>query len=117
MAQPTGFLGLSHLGLVSSIGWASFGNAVVAVDPDRETIELLRQARLPIHEPGLDEMLGQVRSRLVFGTDPALLAACPLVILSRDIPTDADNTSNLAGSRGWWRASSHIFALTPRSSS
>lgn len=100
MAQPTGFLGLSHLGLVSSIGWASFGNAVVAVDPDRETIELLRQARLPIHEPGLDEMLGQVRSRLVFGTDPALLAACPLVILSRDIPTDADNTSNLAGVEG-----------------
>jgi UDPglucose 6-dehydrogenase len=37
---------------------------------------------------------------LVLGTDPALLAACPLVILSRDIPTDADNTSNLAGVEG-----------------
>jgi len=100
MIQPTGFLGLSHLGLVASIGWASFGDAVVAVDPDRETVELLNQTWLPIHEPGLDELLRRYRSGMVFGTDPGLLATCPLVILSRDIPTDADNASDLTGVEG-----------------
>ena len=40
-AEPTGFLGLSHLGLVSSIGWASFGRPVRAVDLDPMPVEML----------------------------------------------------------------------------
>ncbi len=95
MGQPTGFLGLSHLGLVASIGWASFGDPVVAVDPDQDWARLLDQARLPIDEPGLEDLLRQYQSGMTFSSDPAILAQCSLVILSQDVPTDSENVSDL----------------------
>jgi UDPglucose 6-dehydrogenase len=94
--RPTGFLGLSHLGIVSSIGWASLGSRVVGVDLERGPVECLRRGELPVHEPGLPELFAAHRDRMSFSTDPAALAACDLVIVSRDIPTDADNGSDVS---------------------
>lgn len=91
---PTGFLGLSHLGIVSSIGWASFGDAVLAVDLDPAPVEQLRSGTLPVHEPGLEELFGRGRARMTFSTNPADLAGCPLVVVARDVPTDAANASD-----------------------
>lgn len=96
MAEPVGFLGLSHLGLVSSIGWASFGVPVLGVDPDHETVDCLNQGRLPIYEPGLDALFGRYAGYMTFGTDVALLSQCPLVILSLDVPTNDKNASDLS---------------------
>jgi UDPglucose 6-dehydrogenase len=93
-AAPTGFLGLSHLGIVSSIGWASLGSPVIAVDLEREPVERLGRGELPVHEPGLPEAFADARERMRFSTDPAALAECPLVIVSRDVPTDAGNGSD-----------------------
>lgn len=92
--ERTGFLGLSHLGLVSSICWASFDQPVLGVDVDRETVDLLNCSTLPIYEPGLAELLERYRDCMVFTTDPEVLAECPLVIISRDVPTDAENVSD-----------------------
>ena len=94
--RPTGFLGLSHLGIISSIGWASFGSRVVGVDLERGPVECLRRGELPIHEPALPELFAAHRDRMSFSTDPAALAECDLVIVSRDIPTDADNGSDVS---------------------
>ena len=58
---PTGFLGLSHLGIVSSIGWASLGSPVIAVDLEREPVERLGRGELPVHEPGLPEAFAAAR--------------------------------------------------------
>ena len=96
MSGPTGFLGLSHLGIVSSVGWASFGEAVVAVDLDRGPVDRLGRGELPVHEPALDALFARVRGSMTFSTDPAALGACPLVIVARDVPTDAANTSDPA---------------------
>jgi len=94
VTAATGFLGLSHLGIVSSIGWASFGEPVVAVDLDPAPVQALKGGTLPVHEPSLDELLTRARRQLTFSTDPALLADCPLVIVARDVPTDAANASD-----------------------
>jgi UDPglucose 6-dehydrogenase len=94
--EPTGFLGLSHLGIVSSIGWASFGEPVVAVDLDRAPIERLQRGELPLHEPGLDTLFARSRPSMTFTTDPRALGRCPLVIVSRDVPTDVANASDPA---------------------
>jgi UDPglucose 6-dehydrogenase len=94
MTAPTGFIGLSHLGIVSSIGWASFGTPVVAVDLDPTPVDLLSHGRLPVHEPGLEELFADVRSRMRFTTDPSALADCSLVIVARDVPTDDANQSD-----------------------
>ncbi|MEX2224540.1 MAG: nucleotide sugar dehydrogenase [Candidatus Rokuibacteriota bacterium] len=91
---PTGFLGLSHLGVISSIGWASLGSRVVAVDLDHDPVERLARGELPLHEPSLPELFATTRVRMCFSADPAALGECDLVIVSRDIPTDADNASD-----------------------
>jgi UDPglucose 6-dehydrogenase len=96
VTSPTGFLGLSHLGLVSSIGWASSIGPVTVVDSDPALVTQLGAGRLPIHEPGLDELFLKARSRMTFSADPAALSACPLVIVTRDVPTDARNVSDLS---------------------
>lgn len=90
----TGFLGLSHLGIVSSIGWASFGEPVVAVDLDPAPVQALRHGTLPVHEPSLEELFTRARRQLTYSSDPSLLADCALVIVARDVPTDAANVSD-----------------------
>ena len=57
---PTGFLGLSHLGIVSSIGWASLGFLVWEWTWRRG--RRLCRGGLPVHEPGLAELLAASRS-------------------------------------------------------
>ena len=90
---PTGFLGLSHLGIISSVGWASLGSQVVAVDLESEPVARLGRGELPVHEPGLAELFAASRERMTFSTDPSALATCDLVVVSRDIPTDTENGS------------------------
>ena len=92
--RPTGFLGMSHLGIISGIGWASLGSSVVAVDLEAEPVDRLRRGELPVHEPSLPELFAASRDRMTFSTDPSALAACDLVVVSRDIPTDSDNGSD-----------------------
>jgi UDPglucose 6-dehydrogenase len=94
VTAATGFLGLSHLGIVSSVGWASFGEPVIALDLDPAPVRELQRGTLPVHEPSLEELFAPVRRQMTFSTDPALLAECPLVIVARDVPTDAANTSD-----------------------
>src|SRR5262249_18860587 len=94
MTRPTGVLGLSHLGIVSGIGWASFGDSVIAVDLEAAPVRELAAGRLPIHEPSLPELFAAACPRMAFTTDPAALAACSLVIVARDVPTDEGNVSD-----------------------
>jgi UDPglucose 6-dehydrogenase len=96
VTPPTGFLGLSHLGIVSSIGWASAIGPVVAVDLDQAPVAQLATGQLPVHEPGLDALFAQSRNRMTLSSDPAQLSACSLVIVTRDVPTDARNVSDLS---------------------
>ena len=93
---PVGFLGLSHLGVVTSTAWASLGEPVVGVDFDRNIVAALTRGELPIYEPGLAELLRVARARMRFTTDAASLAACPLVIISRDVPTMEDNHGDVS---------------------
>jgi UDPglucose 6-dehydrogenase len=94
--EKTGFLGLSHLGVIASGGWASFGRPVVGIDPDEAVVGPLNESEPPVHEPGLPELFERHRGRMTFGTDFALLRDCPLVFITRDIPTDADNAGDLS---------------------
>jgi len=90
----TGFLGLSHLGIVSSIGWASLVGRVHAVDLDPAPVATLQRGEVPVLEPGLAELFARTRSAMTFATDPAALAECPLVVIARDVPTDDANAAD-----------------------
>lgn len=95
MGGMIGYAGLSHLGIVSSLATAAKGFRVVAFDPNRELCQSLRDGRLPVSEPGLAELLAEHRDRLEFTSDPARLRDCGVTILSRDVPTDEQNRSQL----------------------
>ena len=63
--------GSGYVGLVSGACLAEVGNSVLCVDVDPAKIELLENGNVPIHEPGLEEMIARNRAagRLQFTTD------------------------------------------------
>ena len=50
-------IGTGYVGLTTSIGLASLGHQVVGYDLDPTKVEMLQAGKLPIHEPGLGEIL------------------------------------------------------------
>lgn len=90
-----GFVGLSHLGIVSSIATASKGFQVAAYDPDPNLCDALRKSQLPIAEPGLSELLDSNRDQIGFSSDPSILNQCAVVYISKDTTTGDDGASDL----------------------
>src|SRR5256714_8933177 len=69
--QPIAVIGTGYVGLVTAAGFAELGNEVWCIDIDAEKIAGLREGRLPIWEPGLDELVARHRGRLHFSTELA----------------------------------------------
>jgi UDPglucose 6-dehydrogenase len=63
--------GSGYVGLVTGACLADAGNHVVCVDIDAAKVERLRRGEVPIHEPGLDELIKRntAAGRLEFTTD------------------------------------------------
>src|SRR3990172_2694719 len=66
-------IGSGYVGLVAGTCFADSGNDVVCVDSVREKIDVLNAGKLPIYEPGLEELVRRnvKLERLKFTTDLA----------------------------------------------
>lgn len=98
MTQPVvGFAGLTHLGLVSAVAAAAKGFQVVGYDADSSRVSSIREGRLPVVEPGLDDLARTCAANLTYTDCLAAFEACDIVYISTDVPTDSRGQSDLSG--------------------
>jgi UDPglucose 6-dehydrogenase len=76
-------VGAGYVGLVTAACLAHLGHEIVCLDIDEARVERLRLGDLPVHEPGLDELVaeGLENGRLRFVTDQAALESSELAII------------------------------------
>ncbi len=92
-------IGTGYVGLVTGACLAEVGNDVMCLDLDESKIEMLKQGRIPIHEPGLEMMVincaasGQLR----FTTDiAAAVEHGQLQMIAVGTPAGEDGSADLS---------------------
>jgi UDPglucose 6-dehydrogenase len=91
-------VGTGYVGLVTGAVFADLGNDVVCVDKDAAKIEALRAGRMPIYEPGLEELVGRnvADGRLEFSTDlAAAVHRSDIIFIAVGTPPKATGESDL----------------------
>lgn len=91
-------IGVGYVGLVTAAGFSDLGNYVVALDIDEDKIKGLKAGKMPIYEPGLEEMVERNANagRLEFTTsyDEAIKGA-EFVFIAVGTPEGVDGEADL----------------------
>jgi len=91
-------IGAGYVGLVTGACFAEVGNDVLCVDVDARRIAILQGGGVPIHEPGLPEMIARnvKAGRLRFTTDiDAAVAHGMLQFIAVGTPPDEDGSADM----------------------
>jgi UDPglucose 6-dehydrogenase len=75
-------IGLGYVGLVTAAGVAEWGHDVVGIDGDERRIRALKAGRMPIHEPGLRDLVasGVAAGKLRFSAPSATAIAAAQIV-------------------------------------
>jgi UDPglucose 6-dehydrogenase len=91
-------IGSGYVGLVAGACLAENGNEVVSVDKDAAKVRMLQRGRIPIYEPGLEELVRRNRSekRLTFTTNlPRGVRSSQIIFIAVGTPTGEDGSADL----------------------
>jgi UDPglucose 6-dehydrogenase len=90
-------IGTGYVGLVTGACFAELGNSVCCVDIDEGRIAALRAGKVPIYEPGLEELiLRNLHKRLSFTTDlTAAVEASETIFITVGTPQGANGKANI----------------------
>ena len=89
-------IGTGYVGLVSGVCFSDLGNSVYCVDKDKDKIDFLNKGKVPIYEPGLDELIKKnfKQKRLFFTTDLKLaVQKSDIIFICVGTPTNKNNNS------------------------
>jgi len=91
-------VGTGYVGLVLGACLAESGNDVICVDKDAAKVRMLRRGKLPIYEPGLEELVkrNKTEGRLVFTTElPKAVRGSSVVFIAVGTPQGEDGSADL----------------------
>ena len=91
-------VGTGYVGLVAGACLAENGNDVVCVDKDSAKVRALQRGRIPIYEPGLEELVRRNRAekRLLFTTDLGKgVRSSQIIFIAVGTPTGEDGSADL----------------------
>jgi UDPglucose 6-dehydrogenase len=95
--EPIGVVGVGWVGLVTAACLAELGHEVYARDIVPEKVESLRRAEVPIHEPGLPELVAKNADRLHFTTEmPDVIEHAQLLFCCVDTPPTYSGDADLS---------------------
>jgi UDPglucose 6-dehydrogenase len=92
-------IGTGYVGLVVATCFAESGNDVVGADLDENKVDMLRQGRSPIYEPGLEALLQRnlEHGRLRFTTDvAAAVRQGDVIVVAVGTPPDEDGSADVS---------------------
>jgi UDPglucose 6-dehydrogenase len=91
-------IGSGYVGLVVGTCFAETGNRITCVDVDEQKIRKLRDGKVPIYEPGLEELIGRnvAEGRIQFSTDVAgAIRSAQVVFIAVGTPQGEDGSADL----------------------
>jgi len=91
-------VGTGYVGLVTGACLAEVGNQVYCLDIDQKKIDMLNASRIPIYEPGLENIVrrNMAAGRLQFGRDiAAAVAFGDIQFIAVGTPPDEDGSADL----------------------
>ena len=91
-------VGTGYVGLVVGACFAENGNDVLCVDNNAAKVRALKRGRIPIYEPGLEELVArnQREKRLSFSTALArAVRASDVIFIAVGTPSDGDGSADL----------------------
>jgi UDPglucose 6-dehydrogenase len=95
--EPIGVIGVGWVGLVTAACFAELGHEVWARDIVPEKVESLSRGEVPIHEPGLPELVAKNTERLHFTTEmPDVLEHARLLFVCVDTPPTYSGDADLS---------------------
>ncbi len=97
--QPTlvGVVGAGYVGLTSAAGLAALGHRVRVIEADPDRLAMLERGELPIVEPGLAELIDELRraGRLDFTSAMSAVGGASVVLLCVGTPPRSDGDPDL----------------------
>lgn len=89
-------IGAGYVGLTSAAVFADFGHSVTCLETNIDKINMLEQGKVPIYEPGLEELIKNNRTRLTYSLPtPEIINRSSVILIAVGTPMDSDGQTDL----------------------